>query len=111
MSKAEWCRRYAQINSVGLRKILKKHDKMCKNRAGQTYMQVRALLVDIAAPSHHSASFHVSGAAQDRWKHLLVSMEGVCCSDGPFQELGRFLLQHGPMCGHAVLLHPSLNSV
>ena len=58
MSRAEWCRRYAQINSVGLRKILKKHDKMCKNRAGQTYMQVRALLVDIAAPSHHSASFH-----------------------------------------------------
>ena len=45
VSRAEWCRRYAQINSVGLRKILKKHDKMCKNRAGQTYMQVRALLV------------------------------------------------------------------
>ena len=40
MVKAEWCRRYAQINAVGLRKILKKHDKLCKNRLGNTYMQV-----------------------------------------------------------------------
>ncbi|CAL5221648.1 g3875 [Coccomyxa viridis] len=39
VARAEWCRRYAQINSVGLRKILKKHDKMCKNKAGQNYMQ------------------------------------------------------------------------
>ncbi|CAK0780442.1 hypothetical protein CVIRNUC_005055 [Coccomyxa viridis] len=37
--KAEWCRRYAQINAVGLRKILKKHDKLCKNKLGNTYMQ------------------------------------------------------------------------
>ena len=41
MRRAEWCRRYAQINAVGLRKILKKHDKMCKNKAGHTYMQVQ----------------------------------------------------------------------
>ena len=40
MVKAEWCRRYAQINAVGLRKILKKHDKLCKNKLGNTYMQV-----------------------------------------------------------------------
>ncbi|CAL8468915.1 g8456 [Coccomyxa elongata] len=39
VSMAEWCRRYAQINSVGLRKILKKHDKLYKNRAGHEYMQ------------------------------------------------------------------------
>jgi len=37
---AAWCRRYAQINSVGLRKILKKHDKLFNNRAGHAYMQV-----------------------------------------------------------------------
>ena len=37
--KAEWCRRYAQINAVGLRKILKKHDKLCRNKLGNTYMQ------------------------------------------------------------------------
>ena len=49
MARAEWCRRYAQINSVGLRKILKKHDKMCKNKAGQNYMQVRALLPIVQA--------------------------------------------------------------
>ncbi len=49
MARAEWCRRYAQINSVGLRKILKKHDKMCKNKAGQNYMQVRALLMTLQA--------------------------------------------------------------
>ncbi|BDA43089.1 probable E3 ubiquitin-protein ligase BAH1-like 1 at C-terminar half [Coccomyxa sp. Obi] len=39
VSMAEWCRRYAQINSVGLRKILKKHDKLYNNRAGHEYMQ------------------------------------------------------------------------
>lgn len=43
--RAEWCRRYAQINAVGLRKILKKHDKMCKNKAGHTYMQVQGTLI------------------------------------------------------------------
>ena len=48
VARAEWCRRYAQINSVGLRKILKKHDKMCKTRAGQTYMQVSSQLVTSA---------------------------------------------------------------
>ena len=53
VARAEWCRRYAQINSVGLRKILKKHDKMCKNRAGQTYMQVRSLFLGFASPVHH----------------------------------------------------------
>lgn len=44
VAKAEWCRRYAQINSVGLRKILKKHDKLCKNKTGQLYMQVQPYL-------------------------------------------------------------------
>lgn len=53
VARAEWCRRYAQINSVGLRKILKKHDKMCRNRAGHTYMQVRSLLGGLASPMHH----------------------------------------------------------
>lgn len=84
VAKAEWCRRYAQINSVGLRKvcpssddsnhtcgigrvvhtsnaylhhrllnyfvfpvqIVKKHDKICKNKAGHIYMQVRRSLVE-----------------------------------------------------------------
>ncbi|KAK9918914.1 hypothetical protein WJX75_008012 [Coccomyxa subellipsoidea] len=37
--RAEWCRRYAQINSVALRKIIKKHDKVCKCRTGADFLQ------------------------------------------------------------------------
>lgn len=37
--EAEWCRRYAAINSVGLRKIIKKHDKHCGNRKGYEFLQ------------------------------------------------------------------------
>ncbi len=40
--EAEWCRRYAAINSVGLRKIIKKHDKRCANRLGYDFLQARA---------------------------------------------------------------------
>ncbi|BDA51487.1 probable E3 ubiquitin-protein ligase BAH1-like 1 at C-terminar half [Coccomyxa sp. Obi] len=39
MQQAEWCRRYAQINSVALRKIIKKHDKICKCRSGADFLQ------------------------------------------------------------------------
>lgn len=34
-----WCRKYARANAVALRKILKKHDKTCKNRLGREYLQ------------------------------------------------------------------------
>ncbi|CAL8465639.1 g5175 [Coccomyxa elongata] len=39
VQQAEWCRRYAQINSVALRKIIKKHDKICKCRSGADFLQ------------------------------------------------------------------------
>ena len=51
--KAEWCRRYAQINAVGLRKILKKHDKLCRNKLGNTYMQVCACCHASGCPQTH----------------------------------------------------------
>ena len=41
--EAEWCRRYAAINSVGLRKIVKKHDKRCGNRKGYEFLQARPI--------------------------------------------------------------------
>ncbi|KAI8112293.1 hypothetical protein M9434_003616 [Picochlorum sp. BPE23] len=34
-----WCRKYARANAVALRKILKKHDKTCRNRLGREYLQ------------------------------------------------------------------------
>ncbi|KAK9835065.1 hypothetical protein WJX81_008355 [Elliptochloris bilobata] len=37
--QAAWCRRFAQINAVGLRKILKKHDKLCSSKVGQDFLQ------------------------------------------------------------------------
>ncbi|CAK0731866.1 hypothetical protein CVIRNUC_000053 [Coccomyxa viridis] len=39
MERAEWCRRFAQINAVALRKIVKKHDKVCRCRTGTDYLQ------------------------------------------------------------------------
>lgn len=36
---AYWCRKYARANAVALRKILKKHDKTCKNRRGKVFLQ------------------------------------------------------------------------
>lgn len=37
---AHWCRQYAAVNSIALRKICKKHDKVCRNMAGQHFLQV-----------------------------------------------------------------------
>ena len=39
--EAEWCRRYAAINSVSLRKIIKKHGRRCNNRRGYNFLQAR----------------------------------------------------------------------
>jgi hypothetical protein len=37
--RAYWCRKYARGNAVALRKILKKHDKVCGNRRGREFLQ------------------------------------------------------------------------
>ncbi|KAK9805249.1 hypothetical protein WJX72_008655 [[Myrmecia] bisecta] len=37
--QAHWCQEYAQINAVGLRKIVKKHDKLYGNKRGQRFLQ------------------------------------------------------------------------
>lgn len=39
--RAYWCRKYAKANAVALRKILKKHDKLCNNSQGKQFLQVR----------------------------------------------------------------------
>jgi len=36
--KAYWCRKYARANAVALRKILKKHDKLCDNSKGREFL-------------------------------------------------------------------------
>ena len=46
--EAEWCRRYAAINSVGVRKIVKKHDKRCGNRLGYEFLQVRLMWMTVS---------------------------------------------------------------
>lgn len=38
-NEAYWCRKYAKANAVALRKILKKHDKLCGNMRGRAYLQ------------------------------------------------------------------------
>jgi len=38
-ARAYWCRKYARGNAVALRKILKKHDKVCGNRQGREFLQ------------------------------------------------------------------------
>ena len=37
--RAYWCRKYARANAVALRKILKKHDKICNNTRGRNFLQ------------------------------------------------------------------------
>jgi hypothetical protein len=37
--RAYWCRKYARSNAVALRKILKKHDKVCGNARGREFLQ------------------------------------------------------------------------
>lgn len=37
--RAYWCRKYARVNAVALRKILKKHDKLCHNVRGREFLQ------------------------------------------------------------------------
>ncbi|CAL8460501.1 g30 [Coccomyxa elongata] len=38
-SKAEWCVRFALINSVALKKIVKVHDNYCSCRSANAYFQ------------------------------------------------------------------------
>lgn len=38
--EAHWCRQYAKINAVALRKILEQHDRMLHNNSGQRLLQV-----------------------------------------------------------------------
>ena len=38
--EAHWCRQYAKINAVALRKILEQHDRMLHNNSGQHLLQV-----------------------------------------------------------------------
>lgn len=38
--QAHWCREYAKVNAVALRKILEQHDKMLHNGAGQMLLKV-----------------------------------------------------------------------
>ena len=38
--QAHWCREYAKVNAVALRKILEQHDMMLRNGAGQELLQV-----------------------------------------------------------------------
>ena len=38
-NRAYWCRKYARANAVALRKILKKHDKVCGNGRGREFLQ------------------------------------------------------------------------
>lgn len=37
--KAYWCRKFARVNAVALRKILKKHDKLSHNVRGREFLQ------------------------------------------------------------------------
>ena len=41
---AHWCRQYAKINAVALRKILEQHDRMLHNNEGQHLLQVPAVI-------------------------------------------------------------------
>lgn len=38
--KARWCRRYAELNYMALRKIAKKRDRLLGGRLGEEFMQV-----------------------------------------------------------------------
>lgn len=38
--EAHWCRQYAKINAVALRKILEQHDRMLHNSSGRRLLQV-----------------------------------------------------------------------
>lgn len=43
VERAAWARRFARINSLALRKIVKKHDKLMHSRAGHLFLQVLQL--------------------------------------------------------------------
>ncbi|KDD75110.1 hypothetical protein H632_c866p1, partial [Helicosporidium sp. ATCC 50920] len=36
--RAYWCRKFSKVNAVALRKILKKHDKRCRNSKGRAFL-------------------------------------------------------------------------
>lgn len=62
---AHWCREYAKINAVALRKILEQHDKMLHNSSGQHLLQVFPYVTEtigadaaILLPSTVSATTH-----------------------------------------------------
>ena len=46
-SRARWCRHYAELNYLALRKIAKKRDRLLGGRIGEEFIQV----VHIRSPS------------------------------------------------------------
>ena len=81
--EAEWCRRYAAINSVGLRKIIKKHDKRCGNRKGYDFLQARPI-----APATPCSRVFNDSACQRHCKlagMLGAVLLGACTSHATMQ--------------------------
>ena len=42
-AQAHWCRHYARVNAMGLRKIVKKYDKLLGSNTGSRFLQVGTL--------------------------------------------------------------------
>jgi len=54
---AHWCREYAKINAVALRKILEQHDRMMHNNEGQHLLQVHS--TDLSTLSAFMYCMHI----------------------------------------------------
>lgn len=49
---AHWCFEYAKANATGLRKILKKHDKLFHTAEGHRFLQVCLRILRFASTAH-----------------------------------------------------------
>lgn len=65
---AHWCREYAKINAVALRKILEQHDRMLHNNSGQRLLQVNLIGSLTKCASSQSFNVQVSQPHRLLWK-------------------------------------------
>ena len=48
--KARWCRHYAEVNYLALRKIAKKRDRLLGGKVGEEFIQVGSLNFTVFHP-------------------------------------------------------------
>ncbi|KAK9815430.1 hypothetical protein WJX72_003572 [[Myrmecia] bisecta] len=99
--QAHWCQEYAKVNAMGLRKIVKKHDKVYGNKEGQKFLQA-CWMNGNHGPSLAEDTFRCSICLDLLYKPLGLTCGHVFCTPC---ALGAAGMRNALGTTHAILQH------